>query len=292
MNDKEKRRATTLEEFGQLMAKMFSAERRGEPYEPRPSDVIITPFAKCGTTWLQQIFHTLRTRGDTDYDDISRVVPWIETAPRLGFDINAEQTAEPRGFKSHLGWDQIPKGARYIVSIRDPRDAVVSNFKFMEGWFFEPGSIPLEDFARQHYFNDRGYWKHLTSWWEVKDEEDVLLLCYEHMLADAAGTIGRVAEFSRIALDDELAEITLHNSSLEYMLDNKDKFDDLMMRELSERLADLPPGSDSAKVREGKVGGHKAHLSDDILDEMKTIWQEEIESRFGFSSYEEMASAL
>lgn len=288
----EKHRARTLKEFGELMMKMFSAERSGEPYEPRPTDVIISPFAKCGTTWLQQIFHTLRTRGDTDFDDISRVVPWIETAPRLHFDINAEQKAEPRGFKSHLGWKQIPKGARYIVSIRDPRDAVVSNFKFMEGWFFEPGAIALEDFARQHYFDDRGYWKHLASWWEVREREDVLLLCYEKMQADAAGTIERVAKFCGIPLDDELLKITLHNSSLEYMLENKDKFDDLMMRELSERLAGLPPGSDSAKVREGKVGGHKEHLPDEILDEMAKIWQEDIQSKFGYETYEEMSSAL
>jgi hypothetical protein len=33
-------------------------------------------------TWLQQIFHILRTRG----------------------------------FKSHLAWDDVPKGARYIVA--------------------------------------------------------------------------------------------------------------------------------------------------------------------------------
>ena len=32
--------------------------------------VIITPFAKCGTTWLQQMVHSLRTGGDLDFDDI------------------------------------------------------------------------------------------------------------------------------------------------------------------------------------------------------------------------------
>ena len=51
-----------------------------ESYRPRPSDIVISPYGKCGTTWLQQTFHTLRTGGDMDFDDISRVVPWIETA--------------------------------------------------------------------------------------------------------------------------------------------------------------------------------------------------------------------
>ena len=45
--------------------------------------------------------------------------------------------------------------------------------------------------------------------------------------------------------------------SLEAMLAHKDKYDDLLMRELSERRAGLPPGSDSAKVRKGRVGEHR-----------------------------------
>jgi hypothetical protein len=84
-------------------------------YRPRPTDIVISPAGKCGTTWLQQTFHTLRTRGDMDFDDISRVVPWIETAQSLGIDLEAPQRAEPRGFKSHLPYDRIPKGSRYVV---------------------------------------------------------------------------------------------------------------------------------------------------------------------------------
>lgn len=52
----------------------------GLAFSPTPSDVIISPFGKYGTTWLQQVCHDLRTRGDMDFDDISRVVPWLETA--------------------------------------------------------------------------------------------------------------------------------------------------------------------------------------------------------------------
>ena len=40
------------------------------------------------------------------------------------------------------------------------------------------------------------------------------------------------------------------------MLAHKDRFDDAMMRKMSEERCNLPPGSDSAKVREGRVGSH------------------------------------
>src|SRR5947208_9968598 len=121
----ERRRATTLAELQAKMDRLVSEAgfAAGLGFVARPSDVIIAPFAKCGTTWLQQMVHSLRTGGDLDFDDVSRVVPWIETAQDLGLDLAAEQRGEPRAFKSHLAWDLVPKGARYIVAVRDPRDA-------------------------------------------------------------------------------------------------------------------------------------------------------------------------
>jgi hypothetical protein len=138
----ERRRATTLAELQVKMGRLVSDAgfAAGLAFVPRPSDVIIASYAKCGTTWLQQMVHSLRTGGDLDFDDISRVVPWIETASDLGLDLDGTQRGEPRAFKSHLAFDQVPAGARYIVSVRDPRDALVSAYRFFEGWFFEPGS--------------------------------------------------------------------------------------------------------------------------------------------------------
>jgi hypothetical protein len=290
-------RATTMPEFQALQSRMISREHleRGLGFRPRPTDVIIAPFGKCGTTWLQQIFHTLRTRGDTDYDDVSAVVPWIETAAALGQDLEAEQKAEPRGFKSHLGWDLVPKGARYIVSIRDPKDALVSMYRFMEGWFIEPGTIPLATFAREGYLRERGgpfYWSHLASWWAVRHDPAVLLLSYERMVSDPETAIRRVAAHCSIALDSDLLELTLCNSSIEYMLANKAKFDDLGMRQLSERQCGLPPGSDSAKVRVGKVGSAQTELSADLAAELDAIWADRITAQLGFPDYASMEAAL
>ncbi|MGE3461623.1 MAG: sulfotransferase domain-containing protein, partial [Pseudomonadales bacterium] len=162
-----KTRPTTMEDMRARQAKMLTREEiaAGMALKLRPTDVVITPFAKCGTTWMQQIVHTLRTRGDMDFDDISRVIPWIETSTALGIDLNAEQRAEPRAFKSHLGWDVIPKGGRYINVVRDPADALVSMYKFNEGWFLEPGSVSLDEFALTGFIEQRGYYKHLKSWW-------------------------------------------------------------------------------------------------------------------------------
>src|SRR6478609_1015793 len=172
------RRATSVAELRERMARLVSPEglAAGLAFTLRPTDVVIAPFAKCGTTWLQQMVHSLRTGGDLDFDDVSRVVPWIETAHDLGLDLDAPQRAEPRAFKSHLAADLVPKGGRYIVAARDPRDVLVSGYRFFEGWFFEPGSIDVESLGRVRFLEERGYYVHLASWWERRDDPDVLFL--------------------------------------------------------------------------------------------------------------------
>lgn len=260
MNETEKpARATNLHELSVVFARLFDEEKTAQALEVklRPTDVVITPYAKCGTTWLQQIVHCLRTGGDMDFDDISRVVPWIETSVALGIDLDAEQKANPRAFKSHLDWHQVPKGGLYIDATRDPGDALYSNYKFLQGWFFEPGTITLDEFGRKFFMASGGYWKHLLSWWEVRERPDVMLIAFEHMKQDLTGTIRKVAEFIDIELDEDLLSLTEEHASFAFMERHKDRFDDLMMRDLGERVANLPTGSDSAKVRKGIVGEHK-----------------------------------
>ena len=48
-------------------------------------------FVRTGTTWTQQIVHSLRTRGDQDYEDIGDVVPWLESCLDLEQDPYASQ---------------------------------------------------------------------------------------------------------------------------------------------------------------------------------------------------------
>jgi hypothetical protein len=298
MNDSVRHRARSMAEMTEIQKRMGPADAflaSIQSYRPRPTDIVISPFGKCGTTWLQQTFHTLRTRGDMDFDDISRVVPWIETSRFLGLDLESPQRAEPRGFKSHLSYDQLPKGARYVVSLRDPKDALVSMYRFMEGWFVEPGAVSIGDFF-QHWLKGgaagSGYWQHLMSWWEQRDNPNVLLLSYEGMTANPAAGIRRFAAFCGIALDDALLALTLERSSLAFMLKHKDRFDDFMMRKLSEERCNLPMGSDSAKVRKGGVGGHRAELPGEIGEAMDAQWTKLVTPKLGYPDYASLEAEL
>lgn len=299
MSEQGKHRGRTMAEFQAIRASVLKGEAvmaSIQSYRPQPTDVVITPYGKCGTTWLQQTFHTLRTRGDMDFDDISRVVPWIETAGALGLDINAPQRAAPRGFKSHLPYEPLPKGARYVVSLRDPKDALVSFYHFMAGWMIEPGAVSIAEFAEDWISSGASgpisYWSHLLSWWAQRDNPDVLIFSYEHMCDAPEAHVCKLAAFCGFPLDAELLALTLERTSLSYMLAHKDRFDDAMMRALSETRANLPPGSDSAKVRKGGSGGGKQELSPELCAQLDEIWREKVTPVTGFADYAALEADL
>ena len=64
------------------------------------------------------------------------------------------------------------------------------------------------------------------------------------------------------------------------------------MRELSERVADVPPGGDSAKVRAGQVGEHAQYFSDDTTAALDAVWAKDITPQTGFADYAAMIKTL
>lgn len=291
-------RATTIEELSATLSGLITQEsrQRGMAFRPRPDDVIISPYPKSGTTWLQQIAHGLRTRGSMDFDEITAVTPWIEIAHDIGWDLEGPQPAEPRVYKCHLSWHDIPKGGRYIVSVRDPAGVMVSFYRFFEGWFFEPGSISLEAFTRwrwpQGALDAEGYWHHLISWWERRHDPDVLLLCYEDMKEDLPGTVRKVARFMGIALDDALFDLVVRQSSREFMLAKRYHFDDKYTRRMAEQRAGVPRRGDAAKVTPGAADQSRYRPSPALLEELDEIWSEQIRPKFGFEDYGDLRLAL
>ena len=85
-----------MEMIALVMLEIEGDIAKGLNFKPRPSDVLIVTPPKCGTTWMQQIVHQLRTGGDMAFHEISEVVPFIEFAHAMHVDLEAEQTKNPR----------------------------------------------------------------------------------------------------------------------------------------------------------------------------------------------------
>lgn len=287
-------RPKTLEEF-RAQRQFGPPNHAPESFKARPTDLLIATYPKSGTTWTQQIIHGLRTRGSMDFEEISLAVPWIETAPMLGIDLDAPQAAEPRAFKTHLSWDKIPKGGRYITVMRDPGDALVSLYHFGNGMIFEAGAIDLDTFCFELCLTNGpwdDWWSFVKSWWEQRHREDVLFLSFEDMKADHEGAVRRIADFMGLKADEELISLATRQSTIEFMRAHDSQFDEHPMARFIARMMGAPSeNAKAAKVRSGRVGESNT-LSPRIQAALAERWKREMEGPLGVRSYDELRAKL
>ncbi|MGM0701585.1 MAG: sulfotransferase domain-containing protein [Pseudomonadota bacterium] len=276
-------------------SRLFTKEgfQSGLNFHPDTTDILIAPYVKCGTTWMQQVVHGLRTAGSMDFDEILEVVPWIELAHDMGADLDAPQVSHPRAFKTHLPWDLVPKGGRYIVVFRNPLDALSSMHRFLEGWFFEVGRITLAEYARYVLAQGPGWWGHAASWWRQRERSDVLMVTFEQMKADLPGVVDQVADFIDPRFGAEVREIATKQASFDFMKRFERQFDDHLVRARRDAACGLPFGGAASKVADGgRTVDGTVTLPKDLRAAFDARWRETMESEFGLASYSEFAKAV
>lgn len=287
-------RPVTIDDVCDRLSNFRSAEAAAAhaAHQAHADDVYISTYSKSGTTWMQQIVHQLRSNGATDFDEISCVVPWLESAVDMGIDPGAEQPYAFRAFKCHLLYSDLPKGARYITVFRDPVKVLSSFYRFFEGWWFEEGSISIDDFASVLYIGGSAsgrHWDHLIDWWQKIDSADTLILCYEDMIQAPELAVEVVAEFLQLHLDEPALARVKINSSRSYMLEHSSQFDEHVLREKRDHLWGLPPGGGSGKVARSS---RSVNPSAATLSALEEVWRESVEKQLGFKSYQSLRQAM
>ena len=297
MSEQLRGRARSIEEFVEIMSQAAQGPAENyRPYEPGDDDVFITSWAKSGTTLLQQMFHQIRTAkdgGDMDFDDISRVVPWEDVAQMVNFDMQAEQRAAPRGFKSHREYERLPAGKRYVIALREPKETFISFYRFFNGWQLERDALPLEDFMPLWMAGGPGgcdYFTHLLSWYSRRNEQDTLLITYPWVTASREKAVNRLAQFCGIDLDDEQVAMVLRRTTRDYMYTHKNRFDDAMVARALEEQSGIPPGSDSTKVQ--ARGSSADAVPQSIADQIDQMWAERALTATGHANFASLAKEV
>lgn len=216
-------------------------------FDFRDDDIVISTYAKSGTTWVQQIVSQLIFNGTPDLE-VAEMSPWLDLrVPPKHVKLDALAAQQHRRFiKTHLPVDALvfsPK-AKYIYIGRDGRDVMWSMYNHHANandlWYQllndtpervgPPIDKPVESITQ--YFSEWldkdgfpfwSFWENISSWWQIKDLPNVLMLHYENLKKDMPGEIKRIAEFLEINIDESKWADILEHCSFDYMKKNGTK---------------------------------------------------------------------
>lgn len=207
----------------------------------RDDDIIISTYAKAGTTWVQQMIAQMMFGGHPDVA-VADMSPWLDlrVPPKAEKLPLVEAQTHRRFLKTHLPVDALvysPK-AKYLYIGRDGRDVVWSMYNHHvnanDVWYSAlndtPGRVgpPIgvpPDSPRQYFldwldgdgFPFWSFWENVRSWWAIRDLPNLLMLHYGALKADMPGQMRRMAGFLDIEIDESRWEQILEYCSFDWM---------------------------------------------------------------------------
>ena len=213
-------------------------------FDFRDDDIIISTYAKSGTTWMQQIVSQLIFEGQTGLP-VAEMSPWLDLRipPReVKLPAVAGQTHR-RFIKTHLPVDALvfSDKAKYLYIGRDGRDVMWSmhnhHVTANDAWYGalndtpglvgpkigKPPADPVDYFTtwlRQDGFPLWPFWENVRSWWAIRDLPNVHMVHFTDLKRDMPGQIRKIAAFLDIAPNEAKWNDILRHCSFDYMKAN------------------------------------------------------------------------
>lgn len=213
----------------------------------RADDIIISTYAKAGTTWMQQIVAQLLFGPDPQLA-VADLSPWMDlrVPPKEVKLPLVEAQTQRRFVKTHLPVDALVYSpmAKYIYIGRDGRDVVWSVYNHHVNanalWYRAlnetPGRVgppiapPTADIRR--YWLDwlaaDGYpfwsfWDNVRSWWAIRQLPNLMFVHYADLKRDMPGQMRALAKFLQIPVDTAAWPRILEYCSFDWMKANATK---------------------------------------------------------------------
>jgi aryl sulfotransferase len=225
----------------------------------RDDDIVISTWAKSGTTLTQQICAQLVFNGADVYGP--NFSPWIDLMVSDGEIPRAVAQTHRRFLKTHLPIDSIVYSpcAKYIFVGRDGRDTFWSWYNHWANYTPEdlanasarhpdepPIGYPNPDIrlAFLEWLDTDAYptvpfFSHMQGWFDARHLPNLLMLHFNDLRSDLPGQIRRIAAFLEIDIDPA-------------------RFDDIVTH-CGPRLH-ARQGQPGCRVHEGRLQGRRQHL--------------------------------
>ena len=170
-------------------------------YEATSSDIFVCAFAKCGTTWVQNIVWTIVHQGEPINKYLRQCIPMLEYDGCEAVEA-IDNSKCPRIIKTHLPYPETPhnKDAKYVYVTRNPKDVLVSYLYHTKGLEFSYNCPDVTiEILYELYIKDKiafnGYFANVNSWCEQRHQPNILFLLYEDLKRDLRGNVLKIARF-------------------------------------------------------------------------------------------------
>jgi sulfotransferase len=240
----------------------------------KDGDVFVVTYPRSGTTWTEQMVHLLVNKGEQGEQRLTDAVTWLETLPHRpnGMIEFLKTMPQRRLFTSHLLYPLMPRinntTAKIAYVARNPKDVAISTY------FHNQSKLGYEGTWEEHFQlflnGDVGfgpYFDHLLPWWQASQKDrNILVLTYEDMKHDHAGSVAKLASFLDLEVDSQLIDTVVTLSSFQSMTANETtNFDWIPQR------ADVPK-----HFRKGDIGDWRNHFSAEQSQQMDDLFMKKM----------------
>jgi len=248
-----------------ILQTLLGKDQVGRNFGVYPDDTFIISYPRSGSTWTRFLVANLAHPAETvTFANLDRILPATAVASRR----QLKKISRPRILKSHNYYDHRYRRVVYVV--RDPRDVVLSEYRFNLKRRTLEDKYPMEQFVTRFVngeIGDYGSWKeNVASWVATRGgSSNFLLLRYEDMVADTAREVAKVAVFLGIKAGPEQIASVVEKSSAEKMR--------AMEKKESEAWVVTKGGrKDIPFVGAATAGGWKSKLPQESIEEIEVAW--------------------
>ena len=223
----------------------------------RSEDVFLVSYPRSGNTWMRFLLYQILAGRSAEFAALRHEIPYVgkhHKAPSL-------LPGGGRLIKSHEPYAGVYRGSTVIYVVRDTRDVALSEYRFRKQRNLYVGEFDsfLSLFLAGRVHGLGSWAEHVEGWSESGPARRgrMLLIKYEDLRRNPAGTLAGIASFLGVPAEPEAIRRAVEHNELKNMRAKEDRVD------RSEMFKRANPAF--SHVNQGLVEGWRGKLSPDQL---------------------------